>query len=103
MFFVLYCRKVALRAPGRPSAAVFGDLIATKIYFRLSKDSNSRNFYNIWILENLINFLHQKNTLSHFTKTKHFSKTRKTQKLREYRKYQNKIDNYYGFLQINTT
>ena len=24
MFFVLYCRKVALRAPGRPSAAVSG-------------------------------------------------------------------------------
>jgi len=42
---------------------------------------------------------HQKNTLSHFTKTKHFYKTRKTQILRKYRKYQNKIDNYYGFLQ----
>jgi len=40
---------------------------------------------------------HQKNTLSHFPKTKHFYKTQKTQKLRKYRKYQNKTDNYFGF------
>jgi len=46
---------------------------------------------------------HQKNTLSHFTKTKHFYKTQKTQKLRKYRNYQNKIDIYYGFLQTNAT
>ena len=41
--------------------------------------------------------IHQKNTLSDFTKTKHFYKTQKTQILRKNCKYQNKIDNYYEF------
>ena len=76
----------------------FGDQIATKIYvypniqiykfpqFRRNPISGSPS-----------NFFMQKNTLSHFTKTKHFYKTQKTQILRKNCKYQNKIDIYFVF------
>ena len=75
----------------------FGDQIATKKYMYIWQKIKFPQFLRNRISGSPSNFFCQKNTLSHFTKTKHFYKTRKTQKLRKYRNYQNKIDNYYGF------
>ena len=79
----------------------FGDQIATQKYMYIWKKIKFPQFLRNRISGSPSNFFCQKNTLSHFTKTKHFYKTRKTQKLRKYRKYQNKIDIYFVLIANN--